>query len=55
MKFEINQFNYKTLPQLADFLRRNKTKKESNFIKIVKFDIIPKYGNITVIGNLIII
>ena len=27
MKFEINQFNYKTLPQLADFLRRNKTKK----------------------------
>jgi len=27
MKFEINQFNYKTLPQLAEFLRRNKTKK----------------------------
>ena len=27
MKFEINQFNYKTLPQLAEFLRCNKAKK----------------------------
>jgi len=27
MKFEINQFNYKTLPKLAEFLRCNKVKK----------------------------